>query len=139
MLVEELPDELLLFDRPRNRAHCLNRAAAFVWRRCDGRRTVRELARLMSEEFAEPIGEDTVEAALGQLARAHLLEERAEGGRPSLSRRKMVRNLIVVPAVLTILAPSAAQAASCRPHNAPCSSNAQCCSLFCNPGTHLCK
>jgi hypothetical protein len=37
LVIQELGQEILVYDLTCNKAHCLNRAAALVWRRCDGR------------------------------------------------------------------------------------------------------
>ena len=42
LLVEELPDEVLVYDLDREKAHCLNRTAALIWNHCDGRTTVED-------------------------------------------------------------------------------------------------
>jgi len=44
VIESELPDELLVYDLERHRADALNRTAAPVWKACDGRRTVGEIA-----------------------------------------------------------------------------------------------
>ena len=36
MIAEEVHSEIVLYDKQRNRAHCLNRTAAFVREQCDG-------------------------------------------------------------------------------------------------------
>ncbi len=46
LLVEQLGEELLLYDRDSHTAHCLSPIAACVWRHCDGERDVTELAEL---------------------------------------------------------------------------------------------
>ena len=54
LVVTELQDEVLVYDLERHRAHCLNPTAAFVFRRCDGRTSVRELARAFHAEGHGP-------------------------------------------------------------------------------------
>ena len=39
LIVRELPEETLVYDQKHDKAHCLNRAAALVWRHCDGQTT----------------------------------------------------------------------------------------------------
>ncbi len=38
LLIQELPEEVLVFDLSTAKAHCLNHTAALVWRRCDGKK-----------------------------------------------------------------------------------------------------
>lgn len=120
-MVQELPEETLVYDLERDRAHCLNRAAALVWRHCDGRTTPRDLARLLQSEVGLPNDEAVVHLALERLARVHLLEGPVPRP-PALghyTRRDVLRRLgaaaglaILLPAVQSIVAPEAAQAAS---------------------------
>jgi len=46
LLIQDLPEETLVYDVVRHRAHCLNRTAALVWRHCDGKTSVEKLARV---------------------------------------------------------------------------------------------
>ena len=117
LVVRELPGELVVYDRQRHQAHCLNATAAQVFKLCDGRTTVEELARRLGRELDGPADEKLVWLSLERLERAHLLQERpaapASVGR--YSRRELVRRVglaaAVLPAVATILAPTPAQAA----------------------------
>jgi hypothetical protein len=139
LLVRELPNEVLVYDRERDRAHCLNETAAFVWKRCDGRNTPQDIARLLSKKVSSPVDENIIWLALDQLADNNLLKRQAVGS-PSLAginRRQMVRGLglaavVAVPLVTSIVAPTAAEAATCKPAGQPCASGPQCCSGLCN-------
>ncbi len=75
LLIRELPGEVLVYDRERHRAHCLNQTAAFVFRHADGTRTVADLARVLAPEAAPAAGASVVAMALDQLAEAGLLED----------------------------------------------------------------
>ena len=75
LVVKELPEEVLVYDLERHRAHCLNPAAAAVFKSCDGERTVGELARILRKETGAPADEAWVHLALDRLEKAHLLEE----------------------------------------------------------------
>src|SRR5207253_2055197 len=57
----------------RHRAHLLNRTAAAIWRRCDGRTTIEEMTASLPE-LGLPADPTVVHYALAQLQRAHLLE-----------------------------------------------------------------
>jgi hypothetical protein len=99
----------------------------------------------MSSELETPIDERLVWYAISQLRREHLLEERVEIPRRVLAslnghldRRQVIRALglatiVAVPLVTSIIAPTAAQAATCLGSGASCSSPGQCCSGLC-PG-----
>ena len=144
LVVDDLPDEVLVYDLERDQAHCLNRTAALVWRCCDGNTAAPEIARRLKVELDAPFNEELVWVALEQLEKQNLLDHSISI--PSqftrLSRRQMIRNLglaaaIAVPVVTSIVAPTAVQAATCNPSGAVCSPTKLCCSpLGCNPSGH---
>lgn len=115
LVVQELQDEVLIYDLKRHKAVCLNKTAALVWNHCDGQTTVTKMAGLLQQEAGSPVHEDVVWYALDKLGRADLLEERLmppDG--VSLSRRRMVRKLglgamLAIPAVISLVAPTVAQ------------------------------
>lgn len=122
LLIQELRDEVLVYDLERHKAHCLNPTAALIWRHCNGRTTVSEMAALLEEELGIPADEGLVWSALEKLGRAHLLRERVTRpeGVPRQSRRELLRKLalglaggVLLPAVTSILAPVAASHGSC--------------------------
>jgi hypothetical protein len=139
LVIRELADEVLVYDLDRDRAHCLNQTAAFVWQRCDGRTSTGEIARALGKRVSTPVDEKLVWLALDQLAENDLLKCRLVTP-PSLAginRRQMVRVLglaavVAVPLVTSIVAPTAVQAATCFPMNHACASGPQCCSMACN-------
>jgi hypothetical protein len=140
LVVRELSEETVVYDRQRDKAHCLNRTAALVWRHCDGQTSVAEVAKLLHEELGMPADEQLVWHALVRLDKARLLAERlhpAKAG-PRRSRRELIKMgvaAVAVPVVMTILAPSAAMAASpCTPNGQNCLTGSQCCSGVCVAG-----
>lgn len=138
LVIDELPDEVLVYDLDRHKAHCLNLTAALVWRACDGKTSAPAIGRRLTRELQAPFSEDLVWLALRHLERLHLLDEsislppRFAG----VSRREMIRNLgiaaaVSLPVVTSIISPTAAEANSCGGHGATCSTPAQCCSGSC--------
>ncbi len=112
LVIEELADELLVYDLDVKHAHCLTPTAASVWRLCDGKTSV--------DAIAEDLGLATGDLvlALDELERCELLVEPlpANGG---LSRRelglkvtKVAAGVATVPLILSIAAPAAAQSSS---------------------------
>ena len=126
LVVNELPEEVVIYDLGSHKAHCLNRTAALVWRRCDGRTTPARMAQLVGRDLQTHVGEDLVWYALEQLAKDDLLTEKvvprvpvaaavAAGAR--LSRRELVRRLglaavVALPLITTIVAPTPVEAAA---------------------------
>jgi hypothetical protein len=113
LTIRELPDETLIFDHARNKAHCLNRTVALVWQHSDGRTTIGAIATLLAEKLGIPAEEAVVQLALEQLGKRHLLEQPVEplAGLARLSRREVLKKLAVaavaMPLVMTITAPNA--------------------------------
>ena len=143
LLVHELPHEVLVYDIERDRAHCLNETTAFVWKRCDGRNTPRDIARLLGNKVNSTVDEKIVWLALDQLADNNLLKRRLvmPPSLAGLNRRQMVRVLglatvVAVPLVTSIVAPTAVQASTCKAPGQPCAASVQCCSNLCN--SNLC-
>lgn len=145
LLIQALPDELLIYDLDSHRAHCLNHTAALIWQSCDGKRTVKELARFIEKESGHPVNESLIWFGLNQLSRFKLLEEQIDPPilEERMTRRELARRLgyataALVPLITAIVAPTAAQSATCRALGVACTTNAQCCSTLCMGGTCVC-
>src|SRR5438552_3671505 len=111
LMVEELADETVVYDRARNKAHCLNRPAALVWRHCDGRTTIGQMAAILHAQLGLP-----ADPAVVRLARCRLLQDTSRADEIRASRRDLIRKFgvaaVALPVVMTILAPTAATAGS---------------------------
>ena len=131
--VQELSDEVLIYDLSRRKAHCLNRSVAMVWQLCDGSRDAAALALALGQALGRELDmplyfyEDLVLTSLQQLSKAQLLTTTFTrlGSQEGLSRREIVRlggGLALLPTIASLLAPRAAAAASCsqRPLNSNC-------------------
>lgn len=138
LIIDEMPDEVLVYDLERHKAHCLNQSAALVWKQCDGRTAPDVIARRLQRELDQVFNEDLVWLALRQLNKIHLLEEPV--GLPTqlvgMSRREMVRAMgiaaaVSVPLITSIISPTAVQASTCFPGGHACTTGVQCCSLNC--------
>ena len=138
--MRQTDEELLVYDLVRHRAHCLNRAAALVWAKCDGVRTVEEIAEGVGNEMNQAVNGQWVTFALKQLEDSHLLTERYGFAKElaGITRREMARRLgwgaaiAAFPLVSSILAPTAQAAASCLATGSPCTTSVQCCTGVCN-------
>src|SRR5690349_17456429 len=116
LVVQEMPDEVLVYDLKRHKAHCLNKTAAFVWNHCDGQTTVTEMAGLLEKDTGAPVDEEVVLYALGKLGDADLLASKvANSLNDGMSRRRMlgrVGAVMVLPTVVSLIAAAAAAAVS---------------------------
>jgi hypothetical protein len=127
-LSREFGDDVLVYDLQRDMCHCLNSTAAAAWKLCDGNSSPSQIARTLSRQLSAQVDEQVVLLALDQLANAHLLVE-PEVPVKLPSRRVAIRRIgiaaaIALPLVTSIVAPTAAQTASCLHNNQPCASNA---------------
>lgn len=120
LLVEDMSDETLVYDLHSHEAHCLNRTAALVWHACDGATGPEKMARRLRQADL-PADARVVSFALERLQKADLLED-APAPEPGVTRKELLRILgkaaaltVLLPAVTSIRAPLAAQAASCVP------------------------
>ncbi len=152
LVVEELPDETLVYDLERHKAHCLNRTSALVWQQCDGRTTVAEVAELLEEQLNIPADQAVVWMALDRLGKVHLLKERVTlpADKARFTRREVLRTLrrvagisLLLPVIESIVSPLAAAQASncvtaavceqdlnpgqCQPEIPICGSSTECC------------
>jgi len=147
LVIKELEDEVLVYDLERNKAHCLNRMAAAVWKHCDGKMAVADIARRLESELKTPVDIEVVRLALRQLDKFHLLQKRATMPylQHGLSRRELVRRIgvaaVLLPTIISISAPTAKAQASCKPLGATCLTSTDCCSNCCveEVGANRCR
>ena len=139
LIVKEVDDETLVYDLEADKAHCLNRTAAQVWKSCDGKTSVQEIASQMSVPDVAPVNENLVWLALDQLEKFKLLDEAP--AKPEmlagLTRRQMVARLGIaaaaLPAIVSIVSPHASAQTSPPPipPGGCCVSPNQCVSQVC--------
>jgi DNA-binding transcriptional ArsR family regulator len=142
LVVEEVGDEVLVYDERTAAAHCLSGPAGAVWRACDGQTTIDEIAARIK------LDHETVVRALDQLEQCELLDVPEPAG---ITRRDATEKLLKVgaaaavasPLIYSIAAPTPALAASqaaclglgcvhdCGNGSGGCKSLNCCC---CNPG-----
>src|SRR6266446_6106868 len=159
IITKNIDGELLIYDRTRDRAHCLNGTAAAIWKLCDGRRSVGEIAAQLSGAGAgadssrrrtegsrqktegseqPPVDERVVWLALDKLQHSHLLES----PKPELHHKTFwppaiagITNMsrgaaIALPIVISMTVPTPAEAAvSCGATCHPCTSPIDCCGV----------
>src|SRR5258706_9587749 len=75
IITKRIDGELLVYNRLRDEAHCLNETAAAIWKCCDGRTTANEIAELLSKKTGSTIDEKVIWLGLDELRRKHLLME----------------------------------------------------------------
>jgi hypothetical protein len=143
LIVKELDNETLIYDLADDKAHCLNKTAAQVWKNCSGERSVSEIQASLADEAGAPVDEGVVWLALDQLKQFKLLADvpTAPAVFAGMSRRQLIRTLgvaaVALPVIVSLASPTAHAQASCitsgnicTPAGTPC-----CPGLTCSPST----
>ncbi len=127
LVVQEMPDEVLVYDLDTNKAHCLNQSSALVWKSCDGSNSVGDIVRQFESTGGGKVTEDFVWLAIDQLNENGLLDGKIAPRFAGQSRRQVLKtiglaSMVALPVIASLVAPkNAMAAASCA-----CTSNAQC-------------
>jgi hypothetical protein len=116
-VIQALVDEVLAYDLEPHRAHCLSPVAAATWVLCDGHTSVAQMVPQLRANSYSIVTDEVVGYGLRQLGKFRLLENRLPEG-AVLSRRRVLRRVgmaaaVGLPAVASILAPTAVEAGSC--------------------------
>jgi hypothetical protein len=147
LVVQEVPDEVLVYDLESNKAHCLNQSAAMIWKSCDGNNSVSEIAKLVESQAGGKVTEDFVWLALDQLNENNLLQNEIRSSFEGTTRREVIKkiglaSMVALPVIASLVAPqSALAAASCACNNpSQCGNppNSQCPSTTNCNGSGLC-
>ncbi|CAN5587032.1 hypothetical protein BH10ACI3_BH10ACI3_25590 [soil metagenome] len=109
LVVQEMPDEVLVYDLDTNKAHCLNQSAALVWRSCDGNNSVMDIVRQF-ESTGGKVTEDFVWLAIDQLNENGLLENKVAPRFQGQSRRQVLKtiglaSMVALPVIASLVAP----------------------------------
>lgn len=113
IVVQDVDDELLIYNLKTNEAHHLNKTISMVWQNCDGKTSYAEMSAILSRELGEEVEADFVWIALKELEKIELLGEiDPAGGFENLSRRKVLFKYalpaIAVPIVVSLVTPASA-------------------------------
>lgn len=139
LVVQELPTETLIYDLKTNEAHCLNETAARVWKYCDGKTPVTDMAKLLERSFGNPVEEDIVRLAVNLLDQKNLLSEKNRFDLPN--RRDVIKkiglaSMVALPIVATLTAPTSVFAATA---NCACVNPGDCPAQFGCPNLNNCN
>lgn len=127
LVVQEMPDEVLVYDLDTNKAHCLNGSAALVWKSCDGSNTVADIVKQFESNGGGKVTEDFVWLAIDQLNENNLLDGKVAPRFAGQSRRQVLKtiglaSMVALPVIASLVAPqNALGSVSCA-----CTSDAQC-------------
>lgn len=135
LVVEELENEILVYDSENVQASCLNPTASLVWKYADGKTSVAEIASRMSLDLGSTVDPKVVYYALEQLDKRNLLIERGTipaqykqmSRRDFLVKAGIVGAAVAIPVIISVTAPTVAMAATCGPCNQANTPNASSC------------
>ncbi len=140
LVVQEMPEEVLIYDLDTNKAHCLNKTAALVWKSCDGNNSVADITKSLENGFGSRVEEDLVWLAIEQLNAKDLLTENVARRIKGQTRREVIKKIgfasvIALPIVASLAAPSSVMAtASCA-----CTSPGSCVAQTSCPNPNNCN
>ncbi len=146
LVIQEMPEEVLVYDLDTNKAHCLNQTAAFVWKSCDGRNSVADITKLVGDDSGTAVPEDLVWLAIDQLSEKNLLADNLKADFKGSTRREVIKKIglaavIGIPVVASLTAPTSVLAGlSCAcnaPNDPTCGTTA--CPGTCNGTTNRCQ
>ncbi|MGH9947140.1 MAG: PqqD family protein [Pyrinomonadaceae bacterium] len=139
LVVQEVPDEVLVFDLDTNKAHCLNETAAMVWKSCDGKTSIPEIAKIVADQTGKGVSDDLIWLAIDQLSENSLLEAATVSNFGGQSRREVIKkiglaSMIAIPVVASLIAPQNALAVNSCACVAPgsCTNTGCPCETLCN-------
>jgi hypothetical protein len=128
LVVQNLENDLLVYDVKANKAYCLNKTAADVWNLCNGERNASQIAAELTGAYSAKVSDDLVWLAIDQLSESNLLDQGLSAPvNYGKSRREVVKtiglaSMVALPLVSSLVAPKSALASS----SCVCTSPATC-------------
>ncbi len=122
LVIQELSDEVLVYDLERNKAFDLNLTSALVWQNCDGSKSVSDIAQVLEKTLDQKVPDELVWLTLEKLKKEGLVNYEKENFTQftGLNRRELVKrasfaSLVALPIVVSLVAPSSLHAQSGAP------------------------
>ena len=119
IVVQNVEDELLIYDLLTNKAFCLNETSAIIYKACDGKTDFDELKS--KHQFTDEL----IFFALDNLKKEKLIKEDFISPLKGINRREVIRkigktSLVALPIISSLMAPTSAMAAlSCGGTSSP--------------------
>jgi len=122
LVIQELSDEVLVYDLEKNKAYDLNLTSALVWQNCDGNKSISEIAQTMEKTLNQKVPDELVWLTLEKLKKEGLVNYQKEDFSQftGLNRRELVKrasfaSLVALPIVVSLVAPIPINAQSGAP------------------------
>lgn len=118
LVIQEMEDEVLIYDLDENKAFSLNPTAAEIWRACDGKKSVAEIAKGLRGSRDADDKESVVWLALDQLKEKNLISNTINSRFEGISRRDVIKKVglataIALPVIAMLSFPSKTLAVAC--------------------------
>ncbi|HRH46802.1 MAG TPA: hypothetical protein PKY82_34470 [Pyrinomonadaceae bacterium] len=118
-VVQELKNEVLIYNLKTNKALCLNSTASFIWNKCVPNSNYQDVINEFEKVHHQKIDDDFIDLVLDELSKADLLQ----GKRTFLNEKVSIREVLLryglmavaLPMIINVIAPTAAQSASGAP------------------------
>ncbi len=143
IVVQDLDNEILIYDLRENKAFTLNETSATIWQLSKGDKTISEIADILSAKFNSQINDEFVFLAIEQFHKENLVEnfDEMHGLFSGFSRRAIIKRVgfataVALPMLFSVIAPSSisaqsACAATPFPTGCPCTANPNCANFCC--------
>lgn len=118
LVIQELDQEVLIYDLETDKAHCLNQTTAIVWNSCNGKNSVTDIMDSLEKQTGNKVSENLVWLAIDLLNERNLLSEKTSQKLSKRTRREAFKEIglasvIALPIIASLLAPTAAFAVAC--------------------------
>lgn len=120
LVVQNVGDEVLIYDLRTDKAHNLNSTLSIFWNHCDGKTEVSEVLQILRRKTKGRLDQDFISIGLKELSDSNLLDDNNENSaQASLSRRELIQrygtSALALPVLISLVAPVSAQMGSCIP------------------------
>jgi hypothetical protein len=118
LVVQDLSNEILIYNLKNNKAYSLNETTTLVWQNCDGTKDVSEIANSLTKKLNQTVPDELVWLAIDNLKKENLVS--FDEDIPALSginRREVIKRvglatMVALPMIVAVSAPMAAHAQS---------------------------
>lgn len=133
IVMKEFMEETLIYEIETHKCFCLNSTAARIWNLCNGKRSISEIAEQLSIDLKSTVSDEMVLFTLSELKKFNLLsiDEDTTFLPSGMPRRELIKkaaltSMIALPAIASLVAPTAAMAASTCPRTGIGASGSSC-------------
>lgn len=132
-----MENEVLVYDIDSNKAYCLNETSSVIWALCNGRNEFAKIRSVACKKLGAEVSEDLVWLALDELKKNDLISGEYSTNFQGMKRRDVIRKIglasaVALPLIFSVLAPTAASAATCATNGTPCTTPVTCCGGVCS-------